>query len=197
MILSPRSPDSAVNTVISAHCPYKCTGMIPATCSSTDAVSSKSRVASADKLNVRASISAKSGLAPQRRIELTVAKKLNGVVITESPGPIFNAASESHRASVPLAQPIANGTPQAAAAASSNRPTSGPSIKRWDSHTEAMAARTSSRISANSRLKSSMGTASSFGLLFISIISTIVIVPKVLGSVSVPRPCREASKAIG
>ena len=156
-----------------------------------------SSTAGAERLNVCSSISAKTGLAPARKIELTVAKKLNGVVITASPGPNFNAANESQSASVPLAHPIAKGTPHATAAASSNRATSGPRMKRCDSHTEAIAARTSSRISANSRLKSSMGTASSFGRASVSIISIIVIFRALPCAVCVARPCREASKAIG
>ena len=53
------------------------------------------------------SISASRGCAPQRRIALTLAKKLNGVVMTASPGPMLAAARASQMASVPLAQPMA------------------------------------------------------------------------------------------
>ena len=52
-------------------------------------------------------MSARTGVAPARRMELTVAKKLKGVVTTASPGPMSRAASASQRASVPLAQPMA------------------------------------------------------------------------------------------
>ena len=82
---------------------------------------------------------------------LTVAKKLNGVVMTLSPGPILNAASASQSASVPLAQPTAASTPQNAAAAPSKRSTSGPRMNRWLEQTASMAASTGPRMAANSR----------------------------------------------
>ena len=52
-------------------------------------------------------MSASNGCAPQRRMALTLAKKLNGVVTTASPGPMLAAASASQIASVPLAHPMA------------------------------------------------------------------------------------------
>jgi len=52
-------------------------------------------------------MSASRGVAPARRIALTVAKKLKGVVMTASPGPTLAAAKASQMASVPLAQPMA------------------------------------------------------------------------------------------
>ena len=52
-------------------------------------------------------MSARTGRAPARRMALTEAKKLNGVVTTASPGPIPAAAIASHRASVPEEQPMA------------------------------------------------------------------------------------------
>ena len=50
-----------------------------------------------------------------------MAKKLKGVVMTASPGPMPAPAMASQRASVPLAQPTAWGTPQVCAAACSKR----------------------------------------------------------------------------
>ena len=41
-----------------------------------------------ERLKVRGSMSARTGVAPQRRMALTVAKKLKGVVTTASPGPM-------------------------------------------------------------------------------------------------------------
>jgi len=48
-----------------------------------------------------------SGVAPVRRMALTLAKKLKGVVTTLAPVPIRSAAIASQMASVPLAQPRA------------------------------------------------------------------------------------------
>jgi hypothetical protein len=52
-------------------------------------------------------MSASTGLAPVRRIELTEAKKLKGVVMTAEPDEISAEARASHNASVPDAHPIA------------------------------------------------------------------------------------------
>ena len=59
-------------------------------------------------------MSASTGVAPARRMELTEAKKLKGVVTTAVPGPMPAAASASHRASVPEEQPMAWATPSCA-----------------------------------------------------------------------------------
>jgi len=111
-------------------------------------------------------------------MELAVAKKLKGVVMTASepthrdeaamdgaPGrvlavlsPTPEAASASQRASVPLAHPMAWRAAQAAAAAFSNAATWGPRIKRCESQTAVRAERTSCRSEVYWRLKSSMGT---------------------------------------
>src|SRR5579859_6204751 len=64
-----------------------------------DAFSRASTLATS-RFSVSGSISAKTGLAPARRIELAVAKKLNGVVMTASPGPIPAATSASQSPSV-------------------------------------------------------------------------------------------------
>src|ERR1700733_16303871 len=82
-----------------------------------------------ERLNVVGSMSANRGVAPQRRIALTVAKKLKGVVMTASPGPTLAAARASQMASVPLAQPMAWGTVQAVAGAYSKAETCWPRLK--------------------------------------------------------------------
>jgi hypothetical protein len=81
-------------------------------------------------------------------MELTLAKKLKGVVMTESPLSSPSAARQSQRASVPLEQPMAWVTPQALAAEASKLATSGPRMKRCESQTAVMAARISSRSGA-------------------------------------------------
>ena len=60
-----------------------------------------------ERLKVVESMSASRGVAPARRIALTVAKKLKGVVMTVLPGPTLAAARASQIASVPLAHPMA------------------------------------------------------------------------------------------
>jgi len=57
------------------------------------------------------SISTKTGLPPRRATELAVEKNVYGVVITSSPGFISRAIRARIRASVPLAQETAAGTP--------------------------------------------------------------------------------------
>ena len=80
--------DSHAIWSISAICPNRWTGMIALVCG----------VMAAGELRpgrcckaVQGSISTKTGLAPRRTIDPAVAKKVNGVVITSSPGPILRA----------------------------------------------------------------------------------------------------------
>ncbi len=117
-----------------------------------------SSTAAAERLKVAGSMSARRGWAPQRRMALTEAKKLKGVVMTASPGPMSGGGQASQRASVPLAQPMAWGTAQAAAAACSKLATWGPRMKCCEAQTASMAASNSCRIAANWREKSSIGT---------------------------------------
>ena len=92
-------------------------------------------------------------------MELALAKKEKGVVMTECSGESIPAATRaSQRASVPLAQPMPNGAEQAAAAACSKEVTSGPRMKRWETQTRSTASMTSSRMRANWREKSRKGT---------------------------------------
>ena len=97
---------SEVNASQSAHWPYKWTGRMALTLRPAgDRRTSSTAVA--ERLKVAGSMSARSGWAPQRRMALTLAKKLKGVVMTASPGPMLAAARASQMASVPLAQPMA------------------------------------------------------------------------------------------
>ena len=63
--------------------------------------------ASGRMLNVSGSMSTNTGVAPTLWIVPAVAKNVNGVVITSSPGPTSSARSASRSASVPFAQPMA------------------------------------------------------------------------------------------
>ena len=112
----------------------------------------------ADKLNVAGSMSASTGVAPARRIALTEAKKLNGVVTTESPAPIPAPASASHSASVPDEQPSACFTPNCSAAARSNFATCSPRINCCVSSTCPSASISSPRNGSYCRFRSSIGT---------------------------------------
>ncbi len=77
-------------------------------------------------MKVRGSMSAKTGMAPARRMALALAKKLKGVVTTTSGAeegtrlpvllPMPRAASASQSASVPLAHPTEERAEHAAAA---------------------------------------------------------------------------------
>src|SRR5690606_26957619 len=98
------------------------------------------------RLKVPGSMSTKTGVAPTREIDSAVAKKVKGVVITSSPGPIPRASSVRTRASVPLATPTPWAAPQRAATSSSRACTSGPRIYRPPSNTPSTAFSTSSRI---------------------------------------------------
>ena len=75
-----------------------------------------------------------------------VAKKVNGVVITSSPGPMSRAISGSSRASEPEAQPIPCMEPQYSAISASSAETSGPSTNIWLSRTWRTTGSISSRI---------------------------------------------------
>ena len=111
------------------------------------------------RFSVPGSTSTKTGVAPARTIALAEAKKLNAVVMTESPGFMPAATSASQRASVPDAHPTAQAAPVRAAISSSSASTSGPRMKLCESQTRAMAASTSSRMLSYWRRKSSRGTA--------------------------------------
>src|SRR5215475_7385393 len=82
----------------------------------------------ASMLNVAASTSTKTGVAPTKTATSAVAQKVNDGHNTASPGPISIARSASTRASVPLAQVTTCLTPQNAASSVSKAFTSGPRI---------------------------------------------------------------------
>ena len=84
--------------------------------------------AAGERLKVAGSISARTAVASARRMALTEAKKLNGVVTTAVLGPIPAAARASQRASVPEEQPMAWFTPNCWAAACSKWETGSPRI---------------------------------------------------------------------
>ena len=93
--------------VISAGCPNKCTGMIAFVFGVIAA-----SIAFGQILNVRGSISTKTGMAPTYLIASAVAINVNGVVMTSSPSPMPSAINAKCRASVPEATPIACLTPK-------------------------------------------------------------------------------------
>src|SRR5258708_14308823 len=81
------------------------------------------------RLSVSGSISAKTGLAPARMIELAVAKKLKGVVMTASPPLIPAAASPTHSASVQEPQETDSAAPHTEANSGSKAVISSPRIQ--------------------------------------------------------------------
>ena len=87
-------------------------------------------------------MSTNNGVAPRRVIEETVEKKVNGVVITASPGPTPSAINANNSASLPEATPTAYWQPRNAAISVSNWLTAGPRMNCWDSATVSMASRT-------------------------------------------------------
>ena len=93
--IAPRELASAAS--MSADWPYRCTGMIALirppvarliSCrrSDTHCSSMKACTAAGDRLKVSGSMSQNTGRAPTRAIVPAVAKKVNGEVITSSPG---------------------------------------------------------------------------------------------------------------
>jgi len=62
---------------------------------------------SASRLNVSRRMSTKTGVAPNRVMQLTDAKKVKLGTMTSSPGPMDSAINASSNASLPEAQPTA------------------------------------------------------------------------------------------
>ncbi len=85
-----------------------------------------SRTSFGSRLNVLGSMSAKTGLALWKRIELAVAMKVNGVVMTSSPSLIPRAFRATSRAAVPLATAIPCLAPKYSANSLSKASTSSP-----------------------------------------------------------------------
>ena len=78
------------------------------------------------RLQVSGSTSTSTGFAPRSTIISTVATKVNGQVITSSPGLMSSAISAMRSASVPLAQTTACFAPTWVARRCSSSATSGP-----------------------------------------------------------------------
>ena len=94
-------------------------------------------------LNVTGSTSTKTGTALRRVIQLTVAKKLYGVVMTSSPSLISSDMSARSSASVPEAHETAETPPRYCSHSFSKRETSGPRMKCCVSNTPFTASRIS------------------------------------------------------
>ena len=95
----------AVRSAGSAGCPKRCTAT---TALVRDVIRLLTETGSSV---VGASISARTGVAPQRSIPTTVATAVCGDVITSSPGQISAPRRASSIASVPLATPMPSVTP--------------------------------------------------------------------------------------
>ena len=92
---------------MSAMRPYRWTGRIAFV---RGVIAASTAAGSMQKSSSRTST--RTGVAPTRRIALTVALKLNETVITSSPGPIPSAWRIASRATVPLLMRTACFTPQ-------------------------------------------------------------------------------------
>src|SRR6266571_2520096 len=100
-ILRPRAANGS-NRSIAAIWPYRCTG----TMARVRGVMARP-TAAGSMLKVSGSTSTNTGVPPALWIAPAVAKNVNGVVMTSSPGFRPSALSGSRSASVPLAQAIA------------------------------------------------------------------------------------------
>ena len=109
-------------------------------------------------LKVFGSISINTGCAPSRVMQPAVEKNVNGVVITESPGPIPSAIISTSCASVPDDTPIACPAPQYSATAFSNASVFGPRISPCESATASISARICDLSGAYWSLRSRSGT---------------------------------------
>ena len=106
---------------MSAAWPYNWTGIIAFVFSVI-----ASSILEGSIVNVSSSISTKTGLAPVYKIELPVAAKVNGVVITSSPSPIPAASNATCNAEVPELVAIPYFAPTKSANSFSNSITLGP-----------------------------------------------------------------------
>src|SRR5919197_329167 len=98
------------------------TGSSPAVRSPTAAAA-----AAGSMLSVAGSMSQKTGVTPSYSRQLAEATKLNGLVMTSSPGPQSSARTPRWRAAVPEDTPTASSTPSHSAKAPSKRSSAGPS----------------------------------------------------------------------
>ena len=81
----------------------------------------------------------KQSLRPERRIALTLAKKLNGVVITASPGPTLPQPETAKLHPFRSRSRLHEGALQAFAAAASKLATCGPRMNRCEAQTSSIA----------------------------------------------------------
>ena len=88
--------------------------------------------AAGDRLRVKGSISAKTGLPPQYAAQFALARKVMGEVITSSPGPTPKAAMSRCSAAVPLQQATACRAPTRSPRRASNSAVRGPCVRNAD-----------------------------------------------------------------
>src|ERR1700761_6399085 len=106
---------------ISGNWPYRLIGMIARV-----RFVMRAAIKLASILPVCGSTSTNTGLAPSNAITSALAAKVNGLVMTSSPGPIPRAIKEINNASVPLATVMQCFTSTKLASACSSSATSGP-----------------------------------------------------------------------
>ena len=138
---------------MSAHCPYRCTGMMTFV---RGVIAAESR--SALTLKVSGSMSTKTGRPPRRETTPADAKKLNGLVMTSSPGPTPSAISATKSASVPEETPSACRTPIRSANAFSNWVLTAPRMNRPDENTPSTPQAIARFSSSSYRVRSRRGT---------------------------------------
>ena len=114
--------------------------------------------AAVSMLNVPGSISTNTGVPPALWIVPAVAKNVNGVVITSSPGLSASALSGRSSASVPLAHATACGAWHSFASSASSWAIWGPITNCCDSMTACSAGRTSSLMARCCAWRSRSGT---------------------------------------
>src|SRR3954464_6040644 len=136
MIASPCRAATCAIAVMSAGCPYRCTGMMAAVRGVTAAAA-----AFGSRVRRSASISANTGRAPVIMIASAEYAADNGAVITSSPRPMPSARSAIASASVPVPTPTAADAPEAPANSCSKASSSGPSTNHPRAITRSMAAR--------------------------------------------------------
>ncbi len=135
-----------------AHWPKRCTAITALVFLVMDFLSD-----SGSRLNVPASTSANTGVAPVYDTASPVAKKVKPGITTSSPGPMPAAKSGKCSASVPELQPTASAAPTNCAISRSSASPSGPSTKRPEENTRATAASISPLSSRYSPAGSTIG----------------------------------------
>src|SRR5690348_7138037 len=119
-------------------------------------------MAAGSMLNVSASMSTKTGVPPALWMVPAVAKNVNGVVMTSSPGFRSRALRGRSSASVPLAHPMPYFACERAATSTSSFPMAGPMMNCWASITSWTAASVSFFMVWYWATRSSIGTFTRF-----------------------------------